>query len=59
VAAYRQALSEIAPTIPLVLFATLQEQMDAALGSQSLITAMSDFFGGLALFLSASRRPCQ
>jgi len=53
VAAYRKALREIAPTIPLVLFATLQEQMDAALGSQSLITAISNFFGGLALLLSA------
>jgi ABC-type antimicrobial peptide transport system permease subunit len=53
VAAYRKALREIAPSVPLVLFATLQEQMDAALGSQSLITAMSNFFGGLALLLSA------
>jgi predicted permease len=53
VAAYRKALGEIAPTVPLVLFATLGEQMDAALGSQSLITAMSDFFGGLSLLLSA------
>jgi len=53
IAAYRKALSEIAPTIPLVLFATLREQMDAALGSERLITLMSNFFGGLALFLSA------
>ncbi len=53
IAAYRAALSEIAPTMPLVLFATLNEQMDAALGSERAITAMSNFFGGLALFLSA------
>jgi predicted permease len=53
IAAYRKALAEIAPSIPLVLFATLGEQMDAALGSQSLITSMSNFFGGLALLLSA------
>lgn len=53
IAGYRQALSEIAPSVPLVLFATLQEQMDAALGTQYLITLMSNFFGGLALFLSA------
>lgn len=53
VAAYRKAIGEIAPTIPLVLFVTLREQMDAALGSQSFITAMTDFFGGLALLLSA------
>jgi ABC-type antimicrobial peptide transport system permease subunit len=36
-----------------VLFATLEEQMDAALGSERIITVMSDFFGGLALLLSA------
>lgn len=53
IAAYRKALSEIAPSVPLVLFATLQEQMDAALGTQHLITLMSNFFAGLALFLSA------
>jgi predicted permease len=53
IAGYRKALSEIAPTIPLVLFATLRDQMDAALGSQRLITTMSNLFGALALFLSA------
>ena len=53
IAAYRAARTEIVPTIPLVLFATLREQMDAALGSERLITLMSNFFGGLALFLSA------
>ena len=51
--AYRDALQEIAPTIPIVLFATLREQMDAALGSQRAITALSNFFAVLALFLSA------
>lgn|ERR1051325_214028 len=53
IAAYRTALREIAPTIPLVLFATLREQMDAALGSQRAITMLSNVFGLLALFLSA------
>lgn len=53
IAGYRKALSEIAPTIPLVLFATLKDQMDAALGSQRLITMLSNLFAGLALFLSA------
>jgi predicted permease len=53
VAGYRKALSEIAPTIPLSLFATLRDQMDAALGSQELITSLSNVFAGLALFLSA------
>jgi predicted permease len=53
IAAYRTALAEIAPTIPLVIFATLREQMDAALGSQAVITTLCNFFGGLALFLSA------
>ncbi len=53
IAAYRDALREHAPTIPLVLFATLQEQMDAALGSERAITSLSTFFGIVALFLSA------
>ena len=53
VAGYRKALSEIAPAIPVSLFVTLRDQMDAALGSQRLITAMSNLFAGLALFLSA------
>ena len=50
---FRKALSEIAPTIPLVLFVTLREQMDAALGSEELITILANFFGVLALLLSA------
>jgi predicted permease len=53
IAAYRDALREIAPTIPLVLFATLREQMDASLGSQRAITLLSTFFAGVALLLSA------
>jgi predicted permease len=53
VSAYREALAEHAPTIPLVLFATLREQMDAALGSERAITTLSNVFGVLALFLSA------
>jgi predicted permease len=53
ISAYRAALHDIAPTIPIVLFATLREQMDAALGSQRAITMLSNFFGALALFLSA------
>jgi predicted permease len=51
--AYRRALAEIAPTTPLLRFATLQQQMDDSLGQQRLITLMSQLFGGLALFLSA------
>jgi ABC-type antimicrobial peptide transport system permease subunit len=51
--AFRTAVQEIAPTIPLVLFVTLREQMDAALGSQELITLLANFFGLLALLLSA------
>ncbi len=53
VASYRKALSEIAPSVPIVIFPTLKDQMDAALGSQRLITALSNVFGALALFLSA------
>jgi predicted permease len=53
VSGYREALREIAPTVPLVLFVTLREQMDAALGSQRAITMLSNFFGLVALLLSA------
>ena len=53
IAAYSDALREIAPTIPLVLFATLREQMDASLGSQRAFTFLSTFFAGVALLLSA------
>jgi predicted permease len=53
VAAFRKTLSEIAPTVPLVIFVTLREQMDAALGSQELITLLANFFGVLVLLLSA------
>jgi predicted permease len=53
VSGYREALREIAPSMPLVLFATLREQMDAALGSQRAITMLSNFFGVVALLLSA------
>ncbi len=51
--AFRQTLSELAPTVPLVTFVTLREQMDAALGSEELITLLSNFFGIVALLLSA------
>lgn len=53
VSGFRQALSEIAPTIPLVIFVTMREQMDAALGSQELITLLANFFAVVALLLSA------
>jgi predicted permease len=53
IAAFRKTLSEMAPAVPLVIFVTLREQMDAALGSQELITLLANFFGVLALLLSA------
>jgi predicted permease len=53
IGAYRDALREIAPSVPLVLFATLREQMDAALGSQRAMTTLNNLFGLVALFLSA------
>ena len=53
ISAFRKALAECAPTVPTVLFVTLREQMDAALGSQELITLLSSVFGFLALLLSA------
>jgi predicted permease len=49
---FRHALSEIAPRVPLVIFVTLREQMDAALGSQELLTLLSSFFGVVSLLLS-------
>jgi predicted permease len=51
--AFRKTLAELAPTVPLVIFVTLREQMDAALGSEELITILSNFFGIMALLLSA------
>ncbi len=53
VAGFRKALSEIAPSVPTVIFASLRDQMDAALGSERLITMLSNVFAGLALLLSA------
>lgn len=53
ISAFRQTLAEFAPTVPLNIFVTLREQMDAALGSQELITLLSNFFGVVALLLSA------
>jgi predicted permease len=53
IAGYREALREIAPTVPLNVFVTLREQMEAALGSQRAITFLSMFFGVVALLLSA------
>ena len=53
ISAYRDALREVAPTVPLVAFVTLREQMEAALGSQRAITFLSTFFGVVALLLSA------
>jgi hypothetical protein len=53
VAAYRKTLAEFAPTTALLRFATLRQQMDDSVGAQRLITVLSNFFAGLALFLSA------
>jgi putative ABC transport system permease protein len=53
ISAFRKTISEIAPSVPLVIFVTLREQMDAALGSEELITLLSNFFGILALLLRA------
>jgi hypothetical protein len=52
IAAYRTAKSELSPATPFVIFVTLREQMEAALGSHRALALMSDFFAGLALFLS-------
>jgi predicted permease len=52
IAAYRKAKSELTPATPLVLFVTLREQMEAALGSQRALSLMSNFFAAMALLLS-------
>jgi predicted permease len=52
IAAYRTIKGELSPATPFVLFVTLREQMDAALGSQRALSLMSSFFAALALFLS-------
>lgn len=52
IAAYRKVRGELSPATPFVLFVTLREQMDAALGSQRALSLMSNFFAALALFLS-------
>lgn len=53
IAAYQAALKEVAPSVPLVLFATLREQMEVALGSEHVLTLLCNLFAGLSLFLSA------
>jgi ABC-type antimicrobial peptide transport system permease subunit len=53
VAAYRKAASEIVPAIPVLRFTTLQQQIDDAFGRERLFTMMTNFFGALALLLSA------
>jgi predicted permease len=50
---YHEALREILPTTPLVLFATMREQLNAMLGSQRAITMLSMLFAVVALLLSA------
>jgi putative ABC transport system permease protein len=52
IAAYRTAKAELSPATPFVIFVTLREQMEAALGSQRALSLMSNFFAGLALLLS-------
>lgn len=53
IAAYRTAAAEIVPTIPLLRFATLQQQIDDVFGRERLITLMTNVFGVIALLLSA------
>jgi predicted permease len=53
VAAYRKTLAEFAPTTALTRFVTLRQQRDETIGSQRLVTLLSNFFAVLALLLSA------
>jgi hypothetical protein len=52
IAAYRAAKSALSPATSFVVFVTLREQMEAALGSQRALSLMSGFFAALALLLS-------
>jgi predicted permease len=52
-AAYRTAAAEIVPTVPVLRFATVQQQIDELFGRERLIVMMTNFFGALALLLSA------
>jgi ABC-type antimicrobial peptide transport system permease subunit len=51
--AFRAALHDVAPDVPIGLVDTMQEHVDDSLGSERLMASLSVFFGVLALLLSA------
>jgi predicted permease len=51
--AFRAALREIAPDVPIELTKTMQEQVDESLGRERLMASLSIFFGTLALLLTS------
>jgi len=53
ISGYRKAAAEIVPSIPVMRFATLQQQIDEVFGQERLIAMTTSFFGTLALLLSA------
>ena len=53
IAAYRRVVAEYAPTVPLLAFFPLQEQIDRSIGPERLMSFLSLSFAVLALLLSA------
>ena len=53
VGAYKDALRRFAPDTPLMPPVTMQQQLEDSIGQERLLAALSLFFGGLALFLTA------
>jgi len=51
--AFRDALHRVAPDTPLLPAVTMQRQLEDAVGQERLLAALSLFFGGLALTLTA------
>jgi len=53
IAAFRRAIAEYAPDVPVLAFFPLQEQIDRSIGPERLMSLMSIAFAILALLLSA------
>ena len=53
VAAFKNALSRLAPDTPLLPPITMQRQLEDSIGKERLTAALSLFFGGLALLLTS------
>jgi predicted permease len=51
--AFRAALREVAPDVPIGVVKTMQQQLDDSLGRERLMASLSMFFGLLALLLTS------